>query len=62
MGKPISKIIETLILPYQPVRYVVTNTERIILVTHDYKFANKIANAISKIENPKKFLVKLANK
>ena len=59
MGKSTSKIVETLVLPYQPVRYLVTNTEKIILVTHDYKYANKVAAAINTLEDPKKFVVKL---
>ena len=59
MGKPTSKIIQTLVLSHQPVRYVVTNTEKIILVTHDYKFANKIASAISHLENPNNYVIKL---
>ena len=59
MGKSTSKIVQTLVLPYQPVRYMVTNTEKIILVTHDYNSANKIAAAVSNLENPKEFFVKL---
>lgn len=55
MGKSFSKIVETLVVPYQPVRYLVTNTEKIILVTHDYKFANKVADAIRSLENPKQY-------
>jgi len=59
MGKSTSKIVEILVLPYQPVRYLVTTTEKIILVTHDYKYANKIAHVIRALEDPKKFVVKL---
>ena len=59
MGKSTSKIVQKLVLPYQPVRYLVTNTEKIILVTHDYKFANKIANAINNLENPRAYTVKI---
>lgn len=55
MGKSSSKIVETLVVPYQPVRYLVTNTEKIILVTYDYKYANKVADAIRGLENPKKY-------
>lgn len=55
MGKSSSKIVQTLVLPYQPVRYLVTNTEKIILVTYDYKYANKLASAISRLENPKNY-------
>ena len=55
MGKSASKIVEILVLPYQPVRYLVTNTEKIILVTYDYKYANKLASAISRLEDPKKY-------
>ena len=55
MGKSASKIVEILVLPYQPVRYLVTNTEKIVLVTHDYKYANKLASAISRLEDPKKY-------
>jgi hypothetical protein len=62
MGKPTRKIIETLVLPLEPVRYLVTNTERIILVTYDYKYAQKLANIIDKLENPRQFYVRVGNK
>lgn len=62
MGKPTSKIIQTLALPQQPIRYMVTNTERIILVTYDYNIAKKLASAISSLENPSKFYVRVGNK
>ena len=62
MGKPTSKIIQTLALPLQPIRYLVTNTERIILVTYDYNIAKKLASAISSLENPTKFFVKIKSK
>ena len=58
MGKPTSKIIEILVMRHQPVRYLVTNTEKIILVTHDYKYANTVAKAISQLADPKKFYVR----
>ncbi len=58
MGKPTSKIMQTLALPLQPIRYLVTNTERIILVTYDYNFAKKIANAIQKLEMPSNYYIK----
>ena len=60
MGKSSSKIVEILVLPYQPVRYLVTNTEKIILVTYDYHYANKLASAISKLENPKVYYPRIA--
>jgi hypothetical protein len=60
MGKSTSKIVQTLVLPYQPVRYLVTNTEKIILVTYDYHYANKLASAISKLENPKVYYPRIA--
>ena len=62
MGKPTSKIIQTLALPLEPIRYMVTNTERIILVTYDYNIAKKLASAISALENPSKFYVRVGNK
>ena len=49
---------QTLALPLQPIRYMVTNTERIILVTYDYNFAKKIANAIQKLEMPSNYYIK----
>lgn len=55
MGKSSSKIIERLVMRHQPVRYVVTNTEKVILVTYDYKFALKIAENLYKLENPKNY-------
>ena len=60
MGKSTSKIVQTLVLPYQPVRYLVTNNEKIILVTYDYHYANKLASAISKLENPKVYYPRIA--
>jgi len=41
MGKPTSKIIETLYVPNYPERYVVINkiTNKILLVTSNYKSA-----------------------
>ena len=59
MGKPTRKIIETLVLPLEPVRYLVTNTERIILVTYDYKFAKKIESAINALDDAKNYYLKL---
>ena len=53
---------QTLALPLQPIRYMVTNTERIILVTYDYNIAKKLASAISSLENPSKFYVRVGNK
>lgn len=55
MGKSSRKIVEVLVLQHQPVRYLVTNTEKIILVTYDYKYANKLASVISRLEDPKKY-------
>ena len=62
MGKSTSKIMEILAMSHQPVRYVVTNTEHIILVTHDYYYAQKIADTIRKLENPTKFYVRVDSK
>jgi hypothetical protein len=53
---------QTLAIPLQPIRYMVTNTERIILVTYDYNYALKLANIIKKLENPSKFYVRVGNK
>jgi hypothetical protein len=55
MGKSTSKIVEVLVLQHQPVRYLVTNTEKIILVTYDYNHANRVAEAIKTLENPKEY-------
>ena len=62
MGKPTSKIVQTLALPLQPVRYMVTNTEKIILVTYDYNYAQKIASVISQLDNPSNFYVRLSGR
>lgn len=59
MGKSTSKIIQSLVLPHQPVRYVVTNTEKIILVTHDYKYACQLLHIIENLDNPSKFTVRI---
>lgn len=59
MGKSSSKIMETLYVFGQPKRYVVTNTDKIILVTHDIKFAEQIANSINQLNEPKKYYVRL---
>jgi hypothetical protein len=50
---------EVLAMPFQPVRYVVTNTEKIILVTHDYYYALKLVKDINSLEQPSKFYVKI---
>ena len=60
MGKSTSKIIEELHIGRWPKRYIVTNTEKIILVTYDYHYANKLASAISKLENPKVYYPRIA--
>lgn len=62
MGKSISKIIERLVLPFELGRYMVTNTDKIILVTHDYKYALKIAYAVILQENPKEYYLNSPNK
>jgi hypothetical protein len=50
---------EVLAMQYQPIRYVVTNTEKVILVTHDYKFACKIAERIKSLTTPRDFYVRV---
>ena len=59
MGKPTGKIIETLCVFGKPKRYVVTNTEKVVLVTHDYRLAEIIARAILQQENPENFYVRM---
>jgi hypothetical protein len=59
MGKSTSKIIETLYVSGDPKRYVVTNTDKIILVTHDIRFAEKIASVIANIDDPKNYYLKI---
>ena len=59
MGKSTSKIIETLCVFGQPKRYVVTNTEKIVLVTHDIRFAESIAHGIEKQTDPATFYVRI---
>ena len=58
MGKSTSKIIETLYLLGEPKRYVVTNTEKIVLVTYDYRFAEKIVASLNKQTDLTKFYIK----
>ena len=58
MGKSTSKIIEELHIGLWPKRYIVTNTEKIILVTYDIRHAERIAAAINQQENPKEFFIK----
>ena len=58
MGKSASKIIEELHIGRWPKRYIVTNTEKIILVTYDLRHAERVAAAIRQIENPKEFFIK----
>lgn len=59
MGKPTSKIIETLALRHQPVRYVVTNTRKIVLVTHDYNLAKHIVNQLNTLENIDQYYMRI---
>ena len=49
---------ETLAVLYQPRRYVVTNTEKIILVTYDFKLAYAVSQAIMQQDDPEKFYMK----
>lgn len=55
MGKSTSKIMETLCVPGWPKRYIVTNTEKVILVTYDIRFAESMAHSIKQLENPKNY-------
>jgi hypothetical protein len=57
MGKSASKIIQTLVLPYQPVRYVVTNKDKIVLVTYDYYIAKSLEKDIKKNDYPSTFIL-----
>lgn len=50
---------EMLFIPGQPKRYVVTNSEKIILVTHDLRFAEKISYIISQMDAPKNYYLKI---
>jgi hypothetical protein len=60
MGKPTSQIIEIIAEAHQPVRYAVTNTEKVILVTYDIKFAEKIAESIKKLSNPRNYFLHIS--
>jgi hypothetical protein len=57
MGKSTSKIMEVLATPHQPVRYVVTNKNKIVLVTYDYNTAKLLENDISKNDYPSTFIL-----
>ena len=48
---------QTLVLPYQPTRYVVINKDKIILVTHDYYFAKALETDIKKNDYPSTFIL-----
>jgi hypothetical protein len=37
-------MLETLVLPLQPKRYIVSVGKKVLLVTHDYRFAITIEN------------------
>ena len=58
-GYNFNKIVESLNLPGQPKRYVVTNTKKIVLVTYDPKYANRVAESLKEHEDPTKFFVKM---
>lgn len=45
-------MIETLVLPGQPRRFVVTNTRCVVLVTHDMRLAQKIQQALEQQPQP----------
>ena len=51
----ISKIIEDLSLAGQPKRYIVTNTKKIVLVTYDYRIAQKFAQSIKDKDQPDRY-------
>lgn len=57
MGKSTSSIIESVKTGLEPIKYVVTNTDKIILVTHDSRFAERIAILISELEDPEKYFL-----
>lgn len=59
MGKSAGKIVETLVLQHQPRRYLVTNTERIVLVTHDFHYANRVAAAMQQLDRPAQYTVRV---
>jgi hypothetical protein len=48
---------EVLATPHQPVRYVVTNKNKIVLVTYDYNTAKLLENDISKNDYPSTFIL-----
>ena len=60
MGKSTRKIIETLCVFGQPKRYIVTNTNRVVLVTYDYRVATRIAQALSCQDEIKNFYMKVS--
>jgi hypothetical protein len=48
---------EVLAVPYQPIRYVVTNKNKIVLVTYDYNFAKSLEYDISRNDYPSSFIL-----
>lgn len=59
MGKSASKIIEELHIGRWPKRYIVTNTEKIVLVTYDLRHAERVATAIKQLDRPEQYTVRV---
>lgn len=57
MGKSTGATLETLAVAYEPVRYVVTNTQKIILVTHDFALAQRLAQQIQQLDDPQYYVM-----
>jgi predicted ABC-type transport system involved in lysophospholipase L1 biosynthesis ATPase subunit len=59
MGKSSGKMIETLVLPGQPRRYIVNNGHRVVLVTHDAQWAQRIQQALLQLPQPHRYQVRV---
>lgn len=57
MGKSIGKMIE--IYHEYPKRYVVTNKDKILLVTYDHRTADFLEAQIKKYNYPKSYVLKI---
>jgi len=52
-------MIETLVIPGQPRRYLVNNGRRVVLITHDQRFAERIQQALRQLDQPQHYQVRV---
>lgn len=52
-------MIETLVLQGWPRRYMVNNGQRIVLITHDPRWAQRVEQALRQLDQPQQYQVRV---